>query len=202
MEMATRAMYQNEPAEFLAWYYNRFASYRHHGPNDVHHWLANKNLVTQNIDGLDGKAGNQRYIAIHGRLDKVTLFHEQGDNIDVLDAPWESIDESNLTQSLMQYFNINQTPKLYESYKPFVLLFDEYYTQLYQIDQAQERMKQADKIVFMGTSFSVNITNIALDIAMKNKIDVYVVDPDPVILPYRQVTYFRQTALDYIQNHD
>jgi len=65
MEMATRAMYQQRPEEFLAWYYHRFATYRHHGPNDVHHWLADKNLITQNIDGLDGKAGNQDYIAMH-----------------------------------------------------------------------------------------------------------------------------------------
>ncbi|MCP4058342.1 MAG: sirtuin, partial [Pseudoalteromonas sp.] len=35
MEMATRAMYQNNPREFLAWYYNRFAAYRNHGPNEV-----------------------------------------------------------------------------------------------------------------------------------------------------------------------
>ena len=36
-------------------------------------WLANKRLVTQNIDGLDGKAGNTEYVPIHGRLDKVTV---------------------------------------------------------------------------------------------------------------------------------
>ena len=53
-EMATRAMYQHNPAQFLAWYYHRFITYRHHGPNDVHHWLSDKNLITQNIDGLDG----------------------------------------------------------------------------------------------------------------------------------------------------
>ena len=39
---------------------------------------SNKKLITQNIDGLDGKAGNTQYIAIHGRLDKVTIYHRQG----------------------------------------------------------------------------------------------------------------------------
>ena len=57
-EMATRHMYQTQPIEFLSWYYHRFATYRNHGPNEVHQWLADKNLITQNIDGLDGKAGN------------------------------------------------------------------------------------------------------------------------------------------------
>ena len=199
MEMATRTMYINQPAEFLAWYYHRFASYRHHGPNDVHHWLADKNLITQNIDGLDGKAGNQDYIAIHGRLDKITPFHEQGENVEILDAPWDEIDESNLSASLLQHFKINNNPILNTSLKPLVLLFDEYYTDLYQINEAQQRMKNAEKMVFMGTSFSVNITNIALDIAIKNNIEVEVVDPNPVILPYRHVKYFKQSAQEYIQ---
>ena len=199
MEMATRAMYRRQPDEFLAWYYQRFARYRDHGPNDVHHWLANKNLITQNIDGLDGKAGNQDYIAIHGRLDKITLFHEQGEAVDILDAPWDKIDEQSLKPSLLQHFKIEGTPQLNISLKPFVLLFDEYYTNLYRMDEAQIRMKSADKIVFMGTSFSVNITNIALDIAMNNQIEVDVVDPEPVILPYKNVRYIKTTARDYVQ---
>ena len=47
-EMATRKMYYENPGEFLLWYYRRFASYRDVQPNEVHHWLANKNLITQN----------------------------------------------------------------------------------------------------------------------------------------------------------
>ena len=34
---------------------------------------APKRLVTQNIDGLDGKAGNAAYVPIHGRLDRATV---------------------------------------------------------------------------------------------------------------------------------
>ena len=72
-EMATRQMYLSRPDEFLLWYFKRFASYRDIKPNTVHHWLADKRLVTQNIDGLDGKAGNAAYVPIHGRLDRATL---------------------------------------------------------------------------------------------------------------------------------
>ena len=37
-------------------------------------WLNDKRLITQNIDGLDAKAGNKSYIPIHGRLDKLVIL--------------------------------------------------------------------------------------------------------------------------------
>ncbi len=201
-EMATRHMYTNHSLEFLSWYYHRFATYRHHGPNAVHQWLADKNLITQNIDGLDGKAGNKDYICIHGRLDKMTRFHEQGEYVEFIDTPWDHVDPNHLQASLFDVFNINpntQIPELDQSYKPFVLLFDEYYTDIYRMSEAEDRMFEADKIIFMGTSFSVNITNIALQIAMQRDIPVEVVDPNPFILPYSKVVYHRMTASEYIQ---
>jgi NAD-dependent protein deacetylase/lipoamidase len=197
-QMATRHMYQTEPLEFLRWYYHRFASYRHHGFNSVHQWLADKNLITQNIDGLDGKAGNTDYIAVHGRLDKMTLFHHQNEPVEVVDAPWDSVDETNLEQSLLALFNIKSTPEINHSYKPFVLLFDEYYTELYRISEAHERMQAAKKIVFMGTSFSVNITQMALDIARANRTPIAIVDPSPVEIDYQYTSYFPMTASQYI----
>ena len=198
-EMATRSMYCNNPVEFLSWYYHRFATYRHHQPNVVHHWLADKDLITQNIDGLDGKAGNKNYIAIHGRLDQMTIFHEQGEEVDVITTPWDEVDESQLSDSLLSLFKINQSPKLNHSFKPYVLLFDEYYTELYRITEAQKRMFEADRIVFMGTSFSVNITQMALNIAMHNNTPVEIVDPNPVEIRYPHVSYHQMKASEYIE---
>jgi NAD-dependent deacetylase len=202
MEMATRAMYQSNPREFLAWYYHRFATYRNHGPNEVHHWLSDKNLITQNIDGLDGKAGNKDYIAIHGRLDQMTLFHHQGDEVTPQATPWDNVDESRLHGSLLELFKIeNHQPVINQSLKPYVLLFDEFYTEIYRISEAQQRMLDADKIVFMGTSFSVNITQMALDIARSNDIPIEIVDPEPTHVMHPNVSYKSMTALAYIQNN-
>lgn len=202
MQMATRAMYQNAPKEFLAWYYHRFATYRNHGSNDVHYWLKDKNLITQNIDGLDGKAGNKNYIAVHGRLDQMTLFHQQGENVETVITPWNEVDEAHLHNSLFEVFNIqNQAPVINHSFKPFVLLFDEYYTELYKISEAQQRMVNADKIVFMGTSFSVNITQMALEIAREYNIALEVVDPHPAHILHPNVSYKKMTALEYIQSN-
>ena len=199
-EMATRAMYRNDPMQFLRWYYQRFATYRHHGPNRVHEWLADKNLITQNIDGLDGKAGNGNYIAIHGRLDQMTVFHDQehAESVEAVATPWDEVDEDHLDDSLRRIFRIDDAPRLNESYKPYVLLFDEYYTELYRISAARQRMRLAQRMVFMGTSFSVNITMMALEIAVQRHIPVEIVDPQPVEIPYHNVTYHSMTALAYI----
>lgn len=198
-EMATRAMYKNNPVEFLSWYYHRFATYRHYAANDVHYWLADKNLITQNIDGLDGKAGNRDYISIHGRVDQMTLFHDQeGPTATVQTTPWETVDDNNVVDSLLDLFKINNTPELDQSFKPYVLLFDEFYTELYRISEARQRMWEADRIVFMGTSFSVNITNMALDIARSQNTPIEIVDPKPVATPPPNAILHKMKASTYI----
>jgi NAD-dependent deacetylase len=217
-DMATRHMYLNNPEQFLLWYFKRFAKYRNAQPNDVHRWLSDKNLITQNIDGLDGKAGNNTYIPIHGRLDKVTVFEEEGKDALVIDAPWDKISdlgftheddpksEDALIKTLIQCFKIGKDnrqkyfPTLGYSLKPFVLLFDEIYTDLYKINEAQQRMIDANKMVFMGTSFSVNITAIALRVAAAKSINIEIVDPNPIDIGYKNATYFEMSALEYVES--
>ena len=50
----------------------------------------------------------------------------------------------------------------------------------------------------MGTSFSVNITNIALNVAYHNGIPVEVVDPNPVRISYPDVTYHEMAGSEYV----
>lgn len=211
-EMATRAMYMNDPGQFLLWYYRRFASFRNVAPNAVHDWLSDKQLITQNIDGLDGKAGNADYISIHGRLDKVTTLHEQafsgGGDIALIDAPWEPVaaldqdDDERLTKALLDQFRISartRVPEMGVSLKPYVLLFDEFYTDLYRMSEAESWMDQAESMVFIGTSFSVNITAIALRMGVARRIPIDIVDPEPVDLGVLDITYHAMTAAAYIE---
>ncbi len=205
-QMATRAMFRSKPDEFLLWYFKRFATYRNLNPNSVHEWLANKPLITQNIDTLDFKAGNKEYIPIHGRLDKVSRFLEENQPLgNLLEAPWQTINselsEQKLKHQLLDAFKISYTTKIPElgvSLKPFVLLFDEYYTESYRISEAIEKMSNATHFVFLGTSFSVGFTQIALDIARQNEAKVIIVDPEPKNIDYKNIEYYKITANEYI----
>ena len=210
-EMATRQMYCNQPDEFLLWYYQRFVTYKDVPPNIAHFWLADKRLITQNIDGLDGRAGNKSYIAIHGRLDKVTIFRGQDQHQELLKAPWDDVanlkidseDHARLKRALLESFKIStliKRPEKEVSLKPFILLFDEYYTNLYRMRDAERWMMEADKMVFIGTSFSVNITSIALRLGLRNSAAIEIVDPEPVDLGIASITYHSVTAEEYISS--
>jgi NAD-dependent deacetylase len=52
----------------------------------------------------------------------------------------------------------------------------------------------------MGTSFSVNITSIALHTALTNESAIEVVDPEPIDLGYERIEYYRMTATDYVSD--
>ena len=207
-EMATRSMYENKPADFLLWYFKRFASYRNVKPNLAHYWLSDKKLITQNIDGLDGKAGNKDYISIHGRLDKVVYYKNEMEEQVPFDANWNEIDLSLnpsdkvlkkelLKKFKIKFYNGHFIPQNGVSLKPYVLLFDEIYTDLYRISEAEDWMKKAQKIIFIGTSFSVNITSIALSIAISRGIKIDIVDPNPIKINYDKVNYHQMNAEEY-----
>jgi NAD-dependent deacetylase len=232
-------MYEANPGQFLLWYYRRFASYRDVPPNDVHRWLADEcnaghaRLITQNIDGLDGRAGNRDYVCIHGRLDLMTRYDDQmalhdamppsrdvtgtGDEGGMHDvfsaapfipAPWDGVvpdtgSDAALEAELLAQCQIDAAagPQPGVSLKPYVLLFDEYYTDLYRMGTAESWMAEASRMVFVGTSFSVNITAIALRSAISRGIPVEIVDPAPVDLGIPEgmadITCHRMTAKEW-----
>ena len=77
------------------------------------------------------------------------------------------------------------------------------YQQLHQkscIAAHRYHRRNAQRIVFMGTSFSVNITSIALRIALSNEAAIEVVDPQPIDLGYDRIEYHRMTAADYVSD--
>ena len=210
-EMATRNMYENNPGEFLLWYFKRFIALENIKPNKTHYWLSNKRLITQNIDGLDRKAGNKNYIAIHGSIDKLVIFDDQEIIQKPIDANWDEIDKEylhddlKLKKALLEKFKIpiknsKYSPEKGVSFKPLVLLFDEIYTENFRFNESLYWMENCSKIIFMGTSFSVNITNIALEIAIEKNLPIEIVDPNPIKIQYSNIVYHKMNAAEYCNN--
>ena len=68
------------------------------------------------------------------------------------------------------------------------------------MSEAEKWVQNAQRIVLMGTSFSVNITSIALSNALANDADIEVVDPQPIDLGYERIEYHRMTAAEYVSD--
>ena len=64
--------------------------------------------------------------------------------------------------------------------------------------EAELKMKLAERFVFMGTSFSVNITSIALRYALQNNAQIEIVDPEPIDLNIDNIKYHKMTASEYV----
>ena len=67
--------------------------------------------------------------------------------------------------------------------------------------EAELKMKLAERFVFMGTSFSVNITSIALRYALQNNAKIEIVDPKPIDLNIDNISYHKMTAGEYVSKY-
>jgi NAD-dependent deacetylase len=184
MEMATYNKYSTDPGHFLEWYYNRFVSCKDALPNAAHEILASKNVkvITQNIDNLHIKANHPvgSLVEIHGNIHYKRKI--DAENIEELVvADWQSVKVDNIKKDLFDLFVITEGGKINEkkSYRPHILLFDEFYTELYQYEKAISWVLSANTIIFMGTSNSVGFTSGALQISIKMNKKIIVVDPNP-----------------------
>lgn len=183
MVMATYDKYYTDPGGFLSWYYKRFKSCLHAEPNDTHKILASENIkvITQNVDGLHKKANHnqENLIEIHGCLNEKRSISATY-RTEIINADWDKVDESKLIQSLFDLFRIPENGIIDElnSFRPHVLLFDEVYCDLYEIEKALKWVMESEIIIFMGTSNSVGITEAVLKMSIKKRKKVIVVDPD------------------------
>jgi NAD-dependent deacetylase len=93
-ELASRAGFEHDPVLVWTWYNERFAAYAAAEPNAGHRALAELERVvphvfhaTQNVDGLQKRAGSRALVELHGDLQTVRCtgcaYRE------VLDAPFD-----------------------------------------------------------------------------------------------------------------
>jgi len=197
-EMATYRNFRTNTSGFLQWYYHRFVSCKDALPNMAHEILARQKLklITQNIDNLHHKAGHptDSLIEIHGNINfKRTI--QAIDREELVLANWDQVDENYLERDLFELFHIRKDGSIDEqkSMRPHILLFDEYYTELYQYSKAQQWLEEASTIIFIGTSNSVGFTYGALQEALFANKKIMVVDPNPA-------PSFMQPGVEIIQS--
>jgi NAD-dependent deacetylase len=219
--MASYEKFCDDPGHFLSWYYHRFVRCRDALPNVTHEILAAHQIrvISQNVDNLHIKAGHdtKRLIEIHGNINykrKIPVTHRE----DLVLANWDAVNglaentdlatkpaiHDPLVQGLFELFHIGKNGQIdfENSYRPHILLFDEYYSELYESEIALDWVKEADTVIFMGTSNSVGITNMVLESAMRRSKEIKVVDPNPApSFRFPGIEIIESTAMDFCSQY-
>jgi len=206
-ELGTVRFFRQHPVASWRWYLDRFAQVTHARPNPAHQALAALErwhgarggrflLVTQNIDTLHRQAGSERLIEVHGRADRVRCAREGCRN----GAPRGSLprDAVAIEPFLDQPSGktLPTCPACGELLRQHVLWFDEYYTshQDYGWSSVEEAARDADLVLFVGTSFAVGVTAMFLQQGARRQIPMLSIDPTSTPPPHAAVEALRAGA--------
>ncbi|MCC7072832.1 MAG: hypothetical protein IT383_16005 [Deltaproteobacteria bacterium] len=133
-------------------------------------------VVTQNIDGLHRTSGvpEEQLVEIHGRHDRFICTRPECPRAQ---APVGTVDLSRLDEGVAPCCDLCGEPL-----RPLVLLFDETYDShpAYGMRSARRALNDAEAIVFVGTSFSVGITDYAIRAGRYAKARLVSVNVEPV----------------------
>ncbi|MGB5162758.1 MAG: Sir2 family NAD-dependent protein deacetylase [Thermoanaerobaculia bacterium] len=190
VSLATFEYFRRDPVGQWQWYLDRFEAVAAANPNPAHSalvdletWHTRRSgsfcLVTQNIDTLHEAAGSSRMIKIHGTSDRVRCskvgcrFGSPRGSLAATDVRFGDFVASPCKQ------NLPTCPECSSILRAHVLFFDEYYGehQDYKFSEAEEVAQTADLMLFIGTSFSVGITDIFLRAGILKRIPIFSIDP-------------------------
>lgn len=192
--LGTRAFFERDPVESWRWYLGRFDKLGDKLPNPAHHavvtlerWkrgpqnLRNFQLVTQNIDGLHVAAGSEAVVEVHGSARHVRCVRPGCENA----APYGMLPRTAVDLDAFRAAPSRETlprcPACGDLVRPHVLWFDEYYGEhaSYQYAGVIALAGQISALLFVGTSFSVGLTESLLGIARSRGVPVWTIDPAP-----------------------
>jgi NAD-dependent SIR2 family protein deacetylase len=187
---ATRAYFLRDPLVAWRFHLDLFGSVFGALPNAGHCLLANLErewrgqflLITQNIDSLHEQAGSRKLIKVHGSMDRVRCVREGcefGPPDGSLPLDLEGV-RSKLAEGL-----VPRCSACGAVLRPHVLWFDESYSEHndYGLAWIYNFASSAETLLFVGTSFSVGITDILIRIASDSGARTIVIDPNPVNVP-------------------
>lgn len=189
-ELGTVRYFFEEPEGSWRWYLSRFEKVLGAKPNAGHTALVELEhlcaraatpflLVTQNIDGLHRDAGAQALVEVHGSARRVRCSSEDCE----LGAPsgWLERDAVDLSAFIANpsRATVPRCPRCGSFLRQHVLWFDEYYQSHddYQWSRVLEAVSECALLLFVGTSFSVGVTEHALSSARARRVPIFNVDP-------------------------
>lgn len=202
-ELGTYRYFREDPVGSWTWYLSRFEKVLAARPNPAHRALAALEewflehsgtflLITQNIDTLHEDAGSRQLIKVHGSADRVRCAR----NGCSLGAPYGCLHRSEVdlgpflaTPSLSL---VPRCPRCGDLLRQHVLWFDEYYSEHedYQFERARRAIENMAGALFVGTSFSVGITEMVLQAGRSWSLPMISIDPSPTP-PGKGVTHLQ-----------
>ncbi len=195
-ELGTFEFFRRDPVMSWRWYLSRFHKLAGARPNAAHDALVKLErwqiargrqllLITQNIDTLHEEAGSKVLIKVHGSADRVRC-PEDGC---LHGAPRGSIERSNVDFEAFRadpkLEHLPRCPECGAVLRQHVLWFDETYDshEDYQFRRIWHQAASGDLFLFIGTSFSVGITDILLNMARQHGSPILSVDPGSTEAP-------------------
>lgn len=203
VEMATRRLLIADPVTHWRWYLKRFAAVDGAEPNEAHHavrrletWAQRRSLpftvVTQNIDLLHERAGSENLLKVHGTAARVRCSSYTC----ALGEPDGSIDRDlvdlDAFRAQPSRDKVPRCPECDDLLRPHVLFFDEYYDSHrdYAIDDVLAAAERSDLVIFVGTSFSVGVTEMLVRNGWLTGATMFSIDPHaspPAGYPLRHI---------------
>ncbi|MEM6455084.1 MAG: Sir2 family NAD-dependent protein deacetylase [Acidobacteriota bacterium] len=211
--MGTFAFFRSDPVESWRWYLHRFDAVLDKQPNPSHHalvrlerWRAQAQqpflLVTQNIDDLHAKAGSEALVQVHGSAARVRCVREGCASAE----PAGSLARTDVADAITAFraqptrASVPRCPQCGDLLRQHVLWFDEYYQSHtdYQWSRVQDAALRSALVVFVGTSFSVGVTDMFLRAALTVGVPVYAIDPGAHQPPHPDIRLLSAPAEDLL----
>lgn len=185
-QVASPTAWEQNRALVLRFYNQRRKQLFEASPNNGHYGLAKLeshfevHIITQNVDDLHERAGSSRVLHLHGELKKARSTADP--NLVYELTQWE-LKEGDLCEKGSQL-------------RPHIVWFGE---PVPAMEQAIERVQQADLFIVVGTSLSVYPAAGLLEY-VSSHIPIYIIDPGhPAFSPSSNIHFINEKASRGIQ---
>ncbi len=193
LEKGTYSYFRSDPVASWLWSSRIFSELPAARPNPGHVAVATLGrelpsrggrvtTLTQNIDTLHEQAGSDDLIKVHGTVDRARCASDLGCPNG---APRGSVPISDIgIDRFLADPSVDTLPRCAlceDLIRQHVLWFDEFYAdhEDYQWLRVQETIRTMDVVLFVGTSFSVGVTDAFLQTALMRGIPAFSIDPSP-----------------------